>query len=76
MRDKEKPITERSSIFEQREEDKDKARQLLREVKGRVRGTVKVEHSTEGRVLIYETTPERLENLMKRLSKTGKTRIL
>ena len=76
MRDKEKPITEKSSIFEQMEEDKDKARQLLREVKGRTRSTVKVEHFANGRVLTYETTPERLESLLKRLSKTGKTKIL
>ena len=73
---KEKPITEKASIFEQREEDKDKARQLLREVKGRSRSTVKVEHSTGGRTLTYETTKDRLDRLIKRLNKTGKTRIL
>lgn len=73
---KEKPITEKASIFEQREEDKDKARQLLREVKGRTRSTVKVEHFANGRVLTYETTKDRLDRLIKRLNKTGKTRIL
>lgn len=76
MRDKEKPITEKSSIFEQREEDKDKARLLLEEVKANGRATVKVEHSTGGRTLTYETTKDRLDRLIKRLNKTGKTRIL
>lgn len=73
---KEKPITEKASIFEQMEEDKDKARLLLEEVKANGRDTVKVEHSTGGRTLTYETTKDRLDRLIKRLNKTGKTRIL
>ena len=76
MRDKQKPITEKATIFEQAVEDKSAARRLLNELKENQRETVKVEHTEGGRTLTYETTPDRLPRLLKRLSKTGKTRIL
>ena len=76
MRDKQKPITEKATIFEQAAEDKTAARRLLDGMKDTQREVVKVEHSVGGRMLTYETTPERLPRLLKRLNKTGKTKIL
>lgn len=58
------------------EANKAKAKELLDIFHDRYREMVKVEYREGGRVLMYETTPGKIEKLIKRLSKTGEAKIL
>ena len=58
------------------EANKATARELLRKFQAQKREIITIEHRDGNIVRIYETTPDRLERLMNRLSKTGKAKIL